>query len=183
MRRDFLLITQFPNHLVSQSLISQSLFLPVPMSSEILTPILARWKPARRSGLLPVLIEAQEKLGWLSKETLAEIARGLNVPLADAFGVADFYAYLYTHPVGKTMVRVCDDVACYLTGSERICAAVKARLRIEAGETTVDGAFTLEFVPCLGHCEHAPAAMIGSEVLQNVTEETLVRVLDESRKA
>ncbi len=153
------------------------------MPSDTLAPILARWKPAHRSGLLPVLIEAQEKLGWLSKETIAEIAHGLNVPLAQAFGVADFYANLYTHPVGRTMVRVCDDVSCYLAGSEQICAALKTRLQINAGETTTDGAFTLEFVPCLGHCEHAPAAMIGAKVHENVTEDSLERALDESHKA
>lgn len=152
------------------------------MPSETLAPILARWKPARRSGLLPVLIEAQEKLGWLSKETITEIARGLNVPLAEVFGVADFYAHLYTHPVGKTMVRVCNDIACYLAGSEKICAALKTRLRIDAGETTGDGMFTLEFVPCLGHCEHAPAAMIGSQVYESVTASSLARTLKELQK-
>ncbi len=148
------------------------------MSSETLSPILARWKPAGRSGLLPVLIEVQAKLGWLSKETMAEIARGLNVPLAEAFGVADFYAHLYTHPVGKTIVRVCDDIACYLAGSEKIRAAAEKLLKIRAGETTPDGAFTFEIVPCLGHCEHAPAVMIDARVHQNVTEESLERALD-----
>ena len=143
------------------------------MSSSLLAPIIARWKPAARSGLLPALIETQEQLGWLSQDAIAEIARGLNVPLAEAYGVADFYAHLYTHPVGKTFVRVCDDIACYLEGSEKICAAVQARLRIRAGETTSDGAHTFEVVPCLGHCDHAPVAMIGHRVHENVTPEQM----------
>jgi NADH:ubiquinone oxidoreductase subunit E len=134
-----------------------------------LEPILARWKPSARSGLLPALIEAQEELGWLSQDAIAEIARGLGVPAADAFGVADFYAHLYTHPVGKTFVRVCDDVACYLAGSGAVCAAVQARLSVGAGETTQDGEHTFEIVPCLGHCDHAPVAMIGRVVHENVT--------------
>ncbi len=142
-----------------------------PQLADTLSPILTRWKPAARSGLLPVLIEAQEKLGWLSEETIAEIARALNVPLADAYGVADFYAHLYTHPVGKTFVRVCDDIACYLAGSEKICAVVSARLKLRAGETTGDGAYTFEIAPCLGHCDRAPVAMIGNQVYENVAAE------------
>ncbi len=144
---------------------------------DALTDILARWSPVGRSGLLPALIEAQEARGWLSEETLKQIANGLGVPLSEAFGVADFYAHLYTHPVGKTMVRVCDDVPCYLAGSESICAAVEQHLRIRAGETTPDGAFTYEIVPCLGHCDHAPVAMVGNQVHENVNESAIPSLL------
>ena len=136
-----------------------------------LTNILARWSPVGRSGLLPAMIETQEVYGWLSEELLTQIANGLGVPLSEAFGVADFYDHLYTHPVGKTMVRVCDDVPCYLAGSDKICASVEKRLKIREGETTPDGAFAYEIVPCLGHCDHGPVVMIGSQVHENVTEE------------
>lgn len=145
--------------------------------SATLDSIIAKWKPAARSGLLPALLEAQEELGWLSEETLTQIAQGLNVPLADAYGVADFYAHLYTKPVGKTFVRVCDDIACYLAGSEKICAAVEKRLKIRAGETTPDGAFTFEIVPCLGHCERAPVAMVGKDIHANLTPADLQKLL------
>jgi len=140
---------------------------------DALTNILARWSPVGRSGLLPALIEAQEVYGWLSEETLTKIANGLSVPLSEAFGVADFYAHLYTHPVGKTIVRVCDDVPCYLAGSEKIGAAVEKHLKIRAGETTPDGAFTYEIVPCLGHCDHAPVVMVGKDVHENVSDTEL----------
>lgn len=146
--------------------------------SDALAHILARWSPVGRSGLLPALIEAQEADGWLSEETLAQIANGLGVPLSEAFGVADFYAHLYTQPVGKTIVRVCDDVPCYLAGSERICAAVERQLKIHAGETTADGAFTYEIVPCLGHCDHAPVVMIGKDAHENVTEDRVTNLLE-----
>ncbi len=147
------------------------------VTPDALTPILARWSPVGRSGLLPALIEAQEAYGWLSEETLTRIANGLGVPLSEAFGVADFYAHLYTQPVGKTIVRVCDDVPCYLAGSEKICAMVEKYLRIRAGETTPDGAFTYEIVPCLGHCDHAPVVMVGSQVHENVTEDHVTDLL------
>jgi NADH:ubiquinone oxidoreductase subunit E len=145
--------------------------------SDALTNILARWSPVGRSGLLPALIEAQEAYGWLSEETLTHIANGLGVPLSEAFGVADFYAHLYTHPVGKKFVRVCDDVPCYLAGSEKICAAVEQHLQIHADETTADGALTYEIVPCLGHCDHAPVVMVGSQVHENITAEGVKNLL------
>ncbi|HEX7587488.1 MAG TPA: NADH-quinone oxidoreductase subunit NuoE, partial [Anaerolineae bacterium] len=144
---------------------------------DALEKILARWSPVGRSGLLPAMIEAQETYGWLSEQTLTQIANGLHVPLSEVFGVADFYAHLYTHPVGRTFVRVCDDVPCYLAGSEKICAAVEKRLQIRAGETTPDGAFTYEIVPCLGHCDHGPVVMVGNQVHENVTAESVENLL------
>jgi NADH-quinone oxidoreductase subunit E len=149
---------------------------------DALEKILARWSPVGRSGLLPAMIEAQETYGWLSEETLTQIANGLHVPLSEVFGVADFYAHLYTHPVGKEFVRVCDDVPCYLAGSEKICAAIEKRLQIRAGETTPDGAFTYEIVPCLGHCDHGPVVMVGNQVHENVTAESVENLLAEKNK-
>ncbi len=146
-----------------------------------LASILARWQPSGRSGLLPALIEAQELRGWLDRDTVAQIAAGLNVPLAETFGVADFYAHLYTHPVGKTIIRVCDDVPCFLAGSEKVCAAVVQHLNVAPGETTPDGAFTFELVPCLGHCDHAPVVMLGKQVHEDVTPEQVNTLVEAAR--
>ena len=132
-----------------------------------LEKILARWSPVGRSGLLPAMIEAQEAYGWLSEQTLTQIADGLHIPLSEAYGVADFYAHLYTHPVGQVFVRVCDDVPCYLAGSE----------------TTPDGAFTYEIVSCLGHCDHGPVVMVENQVHENVTAEGIEKLLAEKNSS
>lgn len=149
-----------------------------PTPSNPLASILARWQPSGRSGLLPALIEAQELRGWLDRDTVAQIAAGLQVPLSEAFGVTDFYAHLYTHPVGKTIIRVCDDVPCFLAGSERVCAAVVQLLHVAPGETTADDAFTFELVPCLGHCDHAPVVMVGSQVCEDVKPEQVAGLVE-----
>ena len=148
-----------------------------------LEKILARWSPVGRSGLLPAMIEAQEAYGWLSEQTLTQIADGLHVPLSEVYGVADFYAHLYTHPVGQVFVRVCDDVPCYLAGSEKVCAAVEKHLKIPAGETTPDGAFTYEIVSCLGHCDHGPVVMVENQVHENVTAEGIEKLLAEKNSS
>lgn len=144
-----------------------------------LAGVLARWAPAGQSGLLPALIEAQELEGWLSRETLSAIAQGLDVPLSQVYGVADFYAHLYTKPVGKTFVRVCDDVPCYLAGSSDILHRTKNMLWARHGETTEDGKYTLEQVPCLGHCDRAPVAMIGKTIHGDLTPEKIAALLRE----
>ncbi|MBI3741837.1 MAG: NAD(P)H-dependent oxidoreductase subunit E [Chloroflexi bacterium] len=148
------------------------------MNPDILSPILARWKSAARSGLLPAFIDAQAEFGWLTRETIAEVARGLNVPLADAYGVADFYAHLYTTPMGKTKIRVCDDAICFLAGSEKICAALETKLQIRVGETTADGAISLERVPCLGQCDRAPVAMVNESVFENLDAQNISALFD-----
>lgn len=145
--------------------------------SNALAGILARWAPAGHSGLLPALIEAQELQGWLSRETLLTIAQALQVPPSQVYGVADFYDHLYTKPVGKLMVRVCDDVPCYLAGSSDILHRAKNLLWVRDGETTEDGKYTLEHVPCLGHCDRAPVAMLGKQIHGNLTPEIISTLL------
>ncbi len=142
-----------------------------------LAGILARWAPVGQSGLLPALIEAQELEGWLSRETLTVIAQGLQVPLSQVYGVADFYAHLYTHPVGKTIIRVCDDVPCYLAGSADVLHRAKNMLWLRDGETTEDGKYMLEVAPCLGHCDRAPVATFGQTLHTQLTPEKMAALL------
>lgn len=143
-----------------------------------LAPILARWAPEGRSGLLPALIQAQEAFGWISKEVLSQIAQGLRVPLSEAYGVTTYYKMLYTKPVGRKIVRVCDDVRCYLGGSQEILKAFEAALGVGEGETTQDRTFTLESVPCLGHCDCGPVVQVGTEIHENVTSDNVSKLLD-----
>ncbi len=125
--------------------------------------IIARWAPHGRAGLLPCLQEVQEITGWLGPELCQEIANGLRIPLADVYGVVSFYSLLYDRPVGRVIIRVCDDVPCYLNGSKKVLAALEERLGIHAGETTPDGRVTLEVHPCLGRCDRAPFVMVDEE--------------------
>jgi NADH-quinone oxidoreductase subunit F len=143
-----------------------------------LASILTRWGPEGRSGLLPALIEAQESYGWLSRNVLTEIAQSLRVPLSEAYGVTTFYKMLYTKPVGRKVIRVCDDVCCFLGGSQDLLHAFEEKLGVAEGETGKDGAYTLEAVPCLGHCDCAPVVEVGSVVHENVDASLAGKILD-----
>src|SRR6266851_9670668 len=124
-------------------------------------PALADLAPQGRTALLPALHAAQAIYGYLPEPIAAEVGRALGVPLSEVYGVIDFYAMFYRQPVGRTMVRICADPACALAGGEQLLAAAAAHAGAAPGEMTADGAFTVERAPCLGLCEHAPAALVG----------------------
>jgi NADH-quinone oxidoreductase subunit F len=133
-----------------------------------LQAVLPQFVPQGRAGLLPALHAAQRLYGYLPEAVVAEIARSLGIPLADASGVIEFYSMFYPHPVGKNLVRVCTDPACALRGGEQVLQAAARKLGVGPGETTPDGAYTLEQVTCLGLCEHAPAALVNDTPLGSI---------------
>ena len=118
-----------------------------------------------RSALLPALHAAQEIYGYLPQAVAAEIGRILDVPLADIYGVIDFYSMFYRDAVGKTVIQVCDDPACGLAGSDVLLESVCRHLGIAPNEISADGRYTVERAPCLGLCEHAPAVLVGNRAV------------------
>ena len=114
---------------------------------------------ARRSQLLPALHAVQSRIGWISQPALNYICRRLAVAPAEAYGVATFYALFATTPRPPVVAHVCDDIACRLAGAEGICDDL-TRAVGPAGEPIRDGGATWLRSPCLGLCDHAPAAMV-----------------------
>lgn len=132
--------------------------------------------------LIPLLQEAQEKDGYVSRERIFEIHRTSGVPLAQIFGVATFYAQFRLTPVGKTLVRVCHGTACHVGGANDISKAVEETLGVGNGGTTPDRQFTIETVSCLGCCSLAPVVMVGNDTHGNLTPRNVKKVLEETKK-
>lgn len=118
------------------------------------------FRTAGRTALLPALHAVQDIYGYIPEGAAKEIGQALGVPLADIYGVIEFYSMFYPEPVGSTVVHVCTDIACALRGGEQILKNVCRRFDIQEGETSADGFFTIQRSPCLGLCEHAPAALV-----------------------
>ena len=111
-----------------------------------------------RQYLLPVLHAIQDRMGWISPGAMNHACRQLEVPPAEAFGVADFYALFQTRPHPPVTVHVCDDIGCRFWGGEALCGEMEKSLG--AAGTSVDGRVTWHRSPCLGLCERAPAALV-----------------------
>ena len=124
-----------------------------------------------RTALLPALHAAQELYGWLPEEVAAEIGRQLRVPEADVYGVIDFYSMFYSRPVARNIARVCGDPSCSIAGGLRAVDEACAHLGVKLDEVSGDGEWMVERAPCLGLCEHAPAALVGDRAIGNIDPE------------
>jgi NADH-quinone oxidoreductase subunit F len=124
---------------------------------------------AQRHLLLPALHAVRDAVGYVSPGGLNYICQRLNVPPADAYGVATFYALFRLEPTPPVVAHVCDDIACRINGALTLCEELTARLGPE-GSATADGRGTWHRSPCLGLCERAPAVLIQRSGAGNVDE-------------
>jgi NADH-quinone oxidoreductase E subunit len=133
---------------------------PDPLGRE-LDAVVARY-PKREAAMLPVLTRLQAERGFLSDDTLREVASYLEVTEAAVVGVVTFYSMYDRHPVGRNKVYVCRTLSCRLRGAEDVTRALEEKLHIRRGETTADGRVTLVPFECLGLCDMAPCALVGN---------------------
>jgi NADH-quinone oxidoreductase subunit E len=128
---------------------------------------LARY-PNKQAVSIDALKIVQRHRGWVSDDSLRDVAEFLDLSPADLDGVATFYNLIFRHPVGRHVILLCDSVSCWIMGYERIKADLTARLGIGFGQSTSDGRFTLLPVVCLGACDRAPTLMIDEDLYTNV---------------
>jgi formate dehydrogenase subunit gamma len=127
--------------------------------------------------LLEVLHRVQAKLGCVPAQAVPLIASELNLSRAEVHGAVSFYHYFRQDPAGRRTVRICRAEACQSMNGAALEAHAKRRLGVGFGETTRDGAVTLEAVYCLGLCALSPALMIGEDVHGRVTPERFDELL------
>jgi NADH-quinone oxidoreductase subunit E len=137
--------------------------------------------PTARAALLPALYLAQREHGWLSPEAYEEVSDLLGVPKAIARGVGTFYAMYKHKPAGRHIVQLCTNVACMILGAERLVDLLKNRYGLEPGGTTADKRFSLVIMECIGACGTAPAMLVNDDFHENLTEESIVRILENYR--
>ncbi len=130
-----------------------------------------------QEDLLELLREAQNRSGYLSEKTIVKIAKSLDIPISDVYGVATFYSFLSTRPQGRNVIRVCKSLPCFLKNSQTIIKSVEEELGIKPGETTPDGKFSFQLTNCIGACDKAPAMLINNDVHVDLTPEKISRIL------
>ena len=117
----------------------------------------------KRGNLIPILQKVQEKLGYLPREAMIEIAKFLKIPEIDVYGVVTFYNQFRLNPPGRHSIRVCLGTACHMKGGYISLDAWKRRLEIDRGETTPDREFDLDTVACVGCCTMAPVTVVDNK--------------------
>jgi NADH-quinone oxidoreductase subunit E len=125
--------------------------------------------PLKRSALVPMLLYAQDEVGYVSDAVVTEIAERLDLLELDVRNVLSYYSMLRTKPAGKYNVQVCTNISCMLRGGYEILDHCKHKLGIGHKETTRDGVFSLEEVECIGACCWAPAIQINYDFHENLT--------------
>ncbi len=137
--------------------------------------------PVRRSALIPMLLYAQDEIGYLSDAAIAEIGQRIGITTLDVRNVLTYYSMLRTEPVGKYNVQVCTNISCMLRGGQELFEHCERRLGIGHKQTTPDGMFSLEEVECIGACSWAPAVQVNYDFHENLTPEAMDSVLEEYR--
>ena len=138
--------------------------------------------PTKRSALVPTLLYAQDEIGFLSDEVIAELAGRLDLTELEVRNVISYYSMLTTKPRGKFNVQVCTNISCLVRGGEEILQHCANKLGVGHKGTTPDGLFSLEEVECIGACSWAPAAQVNYDFHENLTTDKIDKVLEAYRK-
>lgn len=134
--------------------------------------------PDKRGAAIDALLTVQRRRGWISDESLLDIAQFLEMTAEDLDGVATFYNLVFRKPVGRHVAFLCDSISCWIKGCDQVQEQIKHLYDVDFGQTTDDGRLTVLPIACLGHCERAPAMMIDQEVYGDVAPEKVEVIMD-----
>ncbi|MEX0942303.1 MAG: NADH-quinone oxidoreductase subunit NuoE [Pseudomonadales bacterium] len=129
--------------------------------------------PDRQAAAVDALKIVQAHRGWISDESLAAIARQLDMSIEELDAIATFYNLIFRKPVGDRVILFCDSVSCWIMGGDKVCSRIKQKLGIDMGETSADNRYTLLPITCLGDCDHAPVMMVGEDLHRDLTPDLI----------
>ena len=131
----------------------------------------------KASASIEALNIVQRHRGWVSDESLRDVAQLLEMTPEELDAVATFYSFIFRQPVGRHVILVCDSISCWVMGYNPLLDLLKTNLDIAFGETTPDKRFTLLPISCLGACDRAPAMMVDDNLYGPVSPEMIEEIL------
>ncbi len=152
------------------------------MSNKSYNLIKNKYPYASRDSLIPILQDLQESEGCLSRESIRQIGKYLQIPTSKIYGVATFYNQFRLQPRGKFHFTVCRGTACHVKGSIHILKMLTEQLGINPGETSRDRLYSLETVACMGACGLAPVVNLNGEFHAGTTPKKLVNIIRQCRE-
>lgn len=132
-----------------------------------------------KGELINVLHKVQSVFGYLPAEVQEVVAKELNTSVAHVYGVVTFYSFFTMIPRGEHPISICLGTACYVRGAEKVLDEFRRSLKIQVGETTPDGKFSLSCLRCVGACGLAPVVLIGDKVYGRVAPDGVKAILAE----
>jgi len=136
----------------------------------------------KQSAVMSALRIAQTELGWLSRDTIADVADYLDMPAIAVYEVATFYNMYDLAPVGRNKVTLCTNLPCQLQGADKIAEHMQAKLGIGFNETTPDGRYTLKEGECMGTCGSGPLCLHNNHKMHtHLTTESVDKLLDDMK--
>lgn len=132
--------------------------------------------PEKRSCVLPLLHIILEEHSYIPQDAVEWVASKLDLQPINVYEVVTFYPMLKEKPQGKKHVKVCRTLSCALRGAYKVCEIFKNELNCELGQTTANGAFSLEFVECLASCGTAPVVQINEDLYENCSPEKVSEI-------
>ena len=145
--------------------------------------ILDRHRHHGRENLIPILQEIQDKVGYISEDAIVAVGQMLKLSTAKIFGLATFYNQFRFGPKGKYHIVMCNGSACHMVGSTSLLEQIEKELKIKSGQTTRNGLFSLEVVPCMAACSEAPLMSVNGVFHSKLTKSAVKEILESIRNA
>jgi len=133
---------------------------------------------ATREDLVPILTEINHALGYIPPEAFKEVSHVLHTPIGQLFSVASFYQMLSTKPRGRHLIQFCESAPCHVVGGREVWTALQDTLKLESGETSADGKWTLRTTSCLGVCAVGPVITVDEDIYGNITPQQVNGILE-----
>jgi len=138
--------------------------------------------PVKRSALIPMLLYAQDEVGYLSDALVAEVALRIGITELEVRNVATYYSMLRFKPVGKYNIQVCTNISCMLRGAYEVYERFREELGVGPNGVTADGLFSLEEVECIGACCWAPAIQVNYDFHDELKPDSVPAILSQYRE-
>jgi NADH-quinone oxidoreductase subunit E len=130
-------------------------------------------------ALIPILLELNEKFGYLPTQVLVELSHGLQLPLSRIYSVASFYTMLATEPHGRHVIQFCESAPCHIMGGQSLYTALVELLNLQPGQTSFDSKWTLVLTSCIGACGVGPLLVIDDKLFGSLNIAQLPEILSQ----
>jgi NADH-quinone oxidoreductase subunit E len=144
--------------------------------------LLFKYSHASRDNLIPILQEIQDEIGFLSEESIVLVAKHLNMPTSKIYGLATFYNQFWFQPKAKYHIQVCHGTSCHMEGALNIIDFLEKKYNLKVGQTSRNGQFSLEVVPCLGACAQSPVISINGKLYGLIEIERIDELVKEIKE-